>query len=275
MARNGRYHTVTLIIMVAFVARAYANGLASNDNANVLNDNLLHRALRRIDSTDLDMVTLAKAHSGYPHAASKSTLPTIPSPALAMAYGYMRHVIPYSPTSNNALIGRKQIVRPMAESDVSPAASLTKKKVDVSLDETLKPIEVELKYSLGNQILQFQTGLPLGIVMEENKQGQIEVVEVDKEGQGYVNGLRVGDILRATSCVASQKPSEMTLFSGVGMNTLKRKALVQVDGLPFTKVMDEIRSNTDVEPTKVTFVVERPAEAKAATSEVGASDEGA
>ena len=45
--------------------------------------------------------------------------------------------------------------------------------------------------------------MPLGIVFEDNDEGKIIAIEVDKAGVAHRAGVRKGDILRATSCMVT------------------------------------------------------------------------
>eukprot|EP00747_Dinoflagellata_sp_TGD_P198039 gnl/TRDRNA2_/TRDRNA2_70151_c1_seq1.p1 gnl/TRDRNA2_/TRDRNA2_70151_c1~~gnl/TRDRNA2_/TRDRNA2_70151_c1_seq1.p1 ORF type:complete len:159 (-),score=24.16 gnl/TRDRNA2_/TRDRNA2_70151_c1_seq1:58-534(-) len=156
---------------------------------------------------------------------------------------------------------RKRMIRAMAQG--GGAFEL----VRVNISDTMKPMVVTVNLnSPDNTVQQIQTGLPLGAVMEENAQGDTVVMEVDEAGEGYSNGLRVGDILRATSCVVNQKPDMQAYYSGVGLNNIAVKALFEVPKNSFAQAMDEIRSNLDLEPISVLLVVERPAAADTAQS---------
>merc|ERR1719265_133129 len=132
----------------------------------------------------------------------------------------------------------------------------------------MKPISVTFKLNAPtNQILQFKTGLPLGLVMEANDDDQIVVVEADQSGNGYSNGVRVGDILRGTSAVFTAKKLRVLFEVKEGMDNAFARALdaIRSNTLPFTKpILDgdlaagELSRSEEVVEPIVTLVVERP-----------------
>merc|ERR1712048_834988 len=69
--------------------------------------------------------------------------------------------------------------------------------VDVVIGEGIKPLPTMFELSdPDNEIKQIVTGLPSGIAFEQTEKGKIVVAELDEEGKGYKDGVRVGDILR-------------------------------------------------------------------------------
>jgi hypothetical protein len=130
--------------------------------------------------------------------------------------------------------------------------------VDVDLGEGMKPLPAVFEVSApGNTIHSILTGLPSGIVFEENDERHIVVAEIDEAAAGYKCGVRLGDILRATTCVVKQKRVDANAFGVYNMGSSGQKALFNVDGASFAKAMSEIRSNANLDDA-VTLVVERP-----------------
>eukprot|EP00747_Dinoflagellata_sp_TGD_P031160 gnl/TRDRNA2_/TRDRNA2_135091_c0_seq1.p1 gnl/TRDRNA2_/TRDRNA2_135091_c0~~gnl/TRDRNA2_/TRDRNA2_135091_c0_seq1.p1 ORF type:complete len:282 (+),score=53.43 gnl/TRDRNA2_/TRDRNA2_135091_c0_seq1:74-919(+) len=131
--------------------------------------------------------------------------------------------------------------------------------VDVELGQGMQPLPTA--FELGNpenKIEQISAELPLGVVFEQNDDGQVVVVGIDQSANAYSAGLRIGDVLRATTCVVQKKGATFMYWDlGVGGTGLQ-KALFTVDGASFAKVMGEIRSNEKFDQ-KVTLVVERSA----------------
>mmetsp|Transcript_27796 Transcript_27796/g.54067 ORF Transcript_27796/g.54067 Transcript_27796/m.54067 type:complete len:243 (+) Transcript_27796:3-731(+) len=108
-----------------------------------------------------------------------------------------------------------------------------------------------------NSIKSYQLGMPLGIVFEELDDGKIKVAELDPNGSAVRNGVEVGDILRATTCVVQKKRADFTYWVGGVGESGKTKALFTTDGASFGKAMAEIKSNAQLDGS-VTLVLERP-----------------
>eukprot|EP00747_Dinoflagellata_sp_TGD_P192368 gnl/TRDRNA2_/TRDRNA2_57115_c1_seq1.p1 gnl/TRDRNA2_/TRDRNA2_57115_c1~~gnl/TRDRNA2_/TRDRNA2_57115_c1_seq1.p1 ORF type:complete len:423 (+),score=55.14 gnl/TRDRNA2_/TRDRNA2_57115_c1_seq1:48-1271(+) len=134
-------------------------------------------------------------------------------------------------------------------------AMMSTASVMVALGKAVQSLPMVFQLSApANTIEQIVTRMPLGIVFEANEKGKIVVDGVDEGGKAYRAGVRVGDILRATTCVHADCTDSM---QGVECSS-KRKAVFTVDGASVSKVMQEIHSNDDFDGV-VTLVLERPA----------------
>jgi hypothetical protein len=214
---------------------------------------------------------------------------------------YTRPTLARSPTSQGKMALRSQVRRPYTEVEAGVGAPLNlqfdlvdplcnvetgegceeyipTESVEVELGNGMEPVRFD--FELGdpdNTIKQIKTGMPLGVVFEDNDEGEIVVAQVKESGNAYSAGVRAGDILRASTCVPRKSAADelQALIRGREQEQAdvthglaeKKKALFVVDGAPFAKAVAEIRSNEDLDGV-VNLVVERPAPwAEAKTAE--------
>jgi hypothetical protein len=89
---------------------------------------------------------------------------------------------------------------------------------------------------------------PFGMIIEESAKykGKVEVMEVNAGSNAEKAGIKVGDVLRATTAMARniQKDSEEDFGFSVGLTEgSKVRALLMTDNQPFEEVMRALTSN--------------------------------
>mmetsp|Transcript_7095 Transcript_7095/g.10156 ORF Transcript_7095/g.10156 Transcript_7095/m.10156 type:complete len:260 (+) Transcript_7095:102-881(+) len=107
----------------------------------------------------------------------------------------------------------------------------------------------------------FNANLPLGIILGEDEEipGTIRVDEVVEDGNGFLAGVREGDLLRACTAtqVTMETPTWQLMAGGIGQPKTKR-FMYSVDGRPFEEVMDAVASNRmDPDERPIVLVIER------------------
>lgn len=112
-----------------------------------------------------------------------------------------------------------------------------------------------------SQVFTFQSSLPLGLILGEHETmpRAIAVDEASSDGNGFIAGIKEGDVIRAvTACqVTMETPTWQLLAGGIGQPKTKR-FLFSTDGVPFEEVMNAVASNRmDPEGRDVWLVVER------------------
>eukprot|EP00746_Dinoflagellata_sp_MGD_P144276 gnl/MRDRNA2_/MRDRNA2_77031_c0_seq1.p1 gnl/MRDRNA2_/MRDRNA2_77031_c0~~gnl/MRDRNA2_/MRDRNA2_77031_c0_seq1.p1 ORF type:complete len:332 (+),score=58.75 gnl/MRDRNA2_/MRDRNA2_77031_c0_seq1:75-1070(+) len=254
--------------------------LSANHNADILGvvDNLVNQLVdtllkqvfqgQPLFREDLDTTLLAKAYAGKSqsilHTKVKPSHHTFPLFTITNGIPFSRPVIPHSPISHGTLMNSNYITHRIAHPIAAGGSDVdsTKFSIEVDIGSGVKPVQMDFELSApGNTMLQatieFVPGKPLGIKLEESA-GKIVVVQ--SEDAGYASGVRVGDIVRATSCGVQKTPNEFSLFSGQGVlgKGSKQRALFVVDGFSLAKTLEEIGSNAALDPPELTLVLERP-----------------
>jgi len=111
--------------------------------------------------------------------------------------------------------------------------------------------------------------MPLGMLLEEGDEGELAgamvVGELLADGAAKAGGVRVGDVLRATTGVSMQMsyPTWQLMMGGVGQPKMQ-KILFSAQGQPFEQVMAAIASNAREQRGngQVVLVLERPGESE-------------
>lgn len=102
-----------------------------------------------------------------------------------------------------------------------------------------------------SQILRLDVKVPCGIVLEQQEDDSVAVVEVETESNGERAGVRVGDLLRATSALRAQMemPTWQLIGGGIGRPRLFRFIFgCDLCGPPrrrFEDVLAAVASNRD------------------------------
>lgn len=124
----------------------------------------------------------------------------------------------------------------------------------VDVDMAAGPLEIDLRPIIeGSQLLCVRLDLPMGMLLEEEDGLEKEdgrsktctVAELFDSGSARPSGVRLGDMLRATTAVkmAMSYPAWQLMLGGIGKPSLQ-KILFATDGQPFDVVLAAISSNS-------------------------------
>ena len=109
-------------------------------------------------------------------------------------------------------------------------------------------------------IVAVEASLPLGIILGEDIPGILQVDEVAENSNGEIAGIKVGDIVRATTAcqVTMTQPTWQLIAGGIGQPQTTRM-MFTADRKPFEEVMEAIASNRmDPMERPIVLVLERP-----------------
>jgi hypothetical protein len=117
------------------------------------------------------------------------------------------------------------------------------------------------KFAESSFITLYEASLPLGIILGESEvfPGTVTVDEVADGSNGDLAGIRVGDLVRATTAcrVEMVLATWQIIAGGIGIPKTKR-FMYSVDNRPFEEVMDALGSNRlDPENRPAFLVIER------------------
>jgi hypothetical protein len=121
--------------------------------------------------------------------------------------------------------------------------------------------DFQLKFAENSFITTCEASLPLGIVLGESElfPGTVTVDEVADGSNGDLAGIRVGDLVRATTACRMEMvlATWQVIAGGIGIPKTKR-FMYSVDNRPFEEVMDALGSNRlDPENRPAFLVIER------------------
>eukprot|EP00746_Dinoflagellata_sp_MGD_P011655 gnl/MRDRNA2_/MRDRNA2_124543_c0_seq1.p1 gnl/MRDRNA2_/MRDRNA2_124543_c0~~gnl/MRDRNA2_/MRDRNA2_124543_c0_seq1.p1 ORF type:complete len:270 (-),score=45.02 gnl/MRDRNA2_/MRDRNA2_124543_c0_seq1:466-1275(-) len=262
---------ITILHVIAL--QAHATKPMADHTMDQLVDKLLDALFNSAHRADLHCAKLVKLG----HVGISQQVPPFPShtsfvPAMR-CNGYPQHLTMEGTVGNRMQLAARRSAWSQQRSPFHTKAAKEEEPpppgtLDVDIGGGFTPITVTFPPKKPtNQILQFQTGLPLGLVMEVDDENQILVVEADESGNGYTNGVRVGDTLRATSCVIPSKKTRALFEIKEGMDNAFARAMdaIRSNTLPFSKPVltgdlaagELSRDEADPVPI-VTLVVERP-----------------
>lgn len=139
----------------------------------------------------------------------------------------------------------------------------------VDVDMAVGPLELTLEPLLnGSRLLAVRLEMPLGMVLEEDAPVPSKavaapvVVDLLEEGTARVGGIRLGDVVRATTYMTMGVRYETwQLMLGGGGTPALQKALMPTANQDFEQVLLAIASNSRTERGngQIVLLVERPA----------------
>ncbi|KAJ8608579.1 hypothetical protein CTAYLR_005958 [Chrysophaeum taylorii] len=143
-----------------------------------------------------------------------------------------------------------------ASSSTSPTTSPTTFRIVLPMakpDWSVVDEEVEFKPQLEgeSELVRIEVPVPCGLVLEESEDGSVVVAAVGDDSNAMRAGVRVGDVLRATSAVRPQMemPTWQLLGGGVGRPRFFRFVFgADLQGPPkrtFEDVLAAVASNRD------------------------------
>jgi len=140
----------------------------------------------------------------------------------------------------------------------------------VDVDMAVGPLELSLAPLLtGSSLYVERLEMPLGMVLEEHAPVPSKAVvaplvtELLEGGSALEGGVRVGDLLRATTYMTmGYKYETWKMMLGGGGTPALQKALMPTDNQPFEQVLAAIASNSRNERGngQIVLLVERPAQ---------------